>query len=311
MLGGAFKVKRVKAIGAIYIRVDGSVDPPTASIQRDADLYTLTGNITSDTCGIVIERDNVTLDGAGYTVQKTQASYHKGICMSGRSNVTIKNIKVKAFYYGILLDSSSNNNIFKSNITGNKGSGIVLSSGCQYNSIIENNIIANEGEGIFLLRSSDYQKIVGNNITANIYGISLYSSSKNSIYGNNITNNNRGIHLHGSSDNWIYHNNFVNNTNQVYTVESINIWDDGYPSSGNYWSNYTGLDSKRGVGQNLTGSDGIGDTPYVIDRNNRDRYPLMTRYIISEFSRFLILPLFMAATLLTVIVFRRKRARGV
>jgi hypothetical protein len=26
---------------------------------------------------------------------------------------------------------------------------------------------------------------------------------------------------------------------------------------------------------NQTGSDGIGDTPYLIDGNNRDNYPLM------------------------------------
>lgn len=30
-----------------------------------------------------------------------------------------------------------------------------------------------------------------------------------------------------------------------------------------------------GPNQNMTGSDGIGDTPLVLDGNNRDRYPLM------------------------------------
>jgi len=49
-------------------------------------------------------------------------------------------------------------------------------------------------------------------------------------------------------------------------TSSINAWDDGYPSGGNYWSDYTGVDAD---------GDGIGDTPYVIDENNTDRYPLM------------------------------------
>jgi len=46
----------------------------------------------------------------------------------------------------------------------------------------------------------------------------------------------------------------------------MNIWDDGYPSGGNYWSDYAGVDAD---------GDGIGDTPYIIDDNNIDHYPLM------------------------------------
>jgi len=61
----------------------------------------------------------------------------------------------------------------------------------------------------------------------------------------------------------------------VFSYASTNIWDDGYPSGGNYWSDYNGTDLFSGPYQNITGSDGIGDTPYVIDENNRDRYPLM------------------------------------
>ena len=46
-------------------------------------------------------------------------------------------------------------------------------------------------------------------------------------------------------------------------------------ASGNYWSDYTGLDLYSSLFQNETGSDGIGDTPYVIEANDTDRYPLM------------------------------------
>ena len=53
-------------------------------------------------------------------------------------------------------------------------------------------------------------------------------------------------------------------------------WDDGYPSGGNYWSDYNGTDFYSGTNQNVTGSDGIGDTSYIIDVNNVDRYPLMS-----------------------------------
>jgi len=47
---------------------------------------------------------------------------------------------------------------------------------------------------------------------------------------------------------------------------------------GNYWSDYTGGDFHSGPFQNITGSDLIGDTPYVIDGSNEDRYPLMNPY---------------------------------
>jgi hypothetical protein len=81
----------------------------------------------------------------------------------------------------------------------------------------------------------------------------------------------------------IYNNHFVSNTKQVYdshmddssTVLSVNYWDFGYPLGGNYWSDYTGVDAKSGANQTQPGSDGIGDTPYLIYENNKDNYPLM------------------------------------
>jgi hypothetical protein len=54
-----------------------------------------------------------------------------------------------------------------------------------------------------------------------------------------------------------------------------NVWDDGYPPGGNYWSDYTGVDVKSGPNQDQPSSDGIGDTPYIIDEYNQDNYPLM------------------------------------
>jgi hypothetical protein len=58
----------------------------------------------------------------------------------------------------------------------------------------------------------------------------------------------------------------VNNTRQVIGSFSNTIWDDGFPSGGNYWSDYSGADSDL---------DGIGDSNYTINTGNADRYPLM------------------------------------
>ena len=79
-----------------------------------------------------------------------------------------------------------------------------------------------------------------------------------------------------SLNNSIYHNNLINNAQQaVDDSENGNKWDNGYPFGGNYWSDYTGSDLYSGPDQNISGSDGIGDTNYSIDSNSIDNYPLM------------------------------------
>jgi hypothetical protein len=79
-----------------------------------------------------------------------------------------------------------------------------------------------------------------------------------------------------SSDNWVLHNNLVGNSVfQAFSDASINVWDGGYPSCGNYWSNYSGIDLHSGVNQTADGKDGVGDTSYSIFVQNKDQYPLM------------------------------------
>jgi len=335
----AFNIQPVKASGTIYIRADGSIDPPDAPISTvDNVTYTFMGGIYDE---IVVERSNIIIDGDGYTVEGRYVSESKGIFLSGRSNVTVKNVAVKKFYYGIRLDGSSgniiqgntvtdnyhgirlewasnynsisgntitannldgiylsrsNNNSVSGNNIANNYRGIRLESSSNYNIIGGNNITANNGAGIRLLYSSS-NSISGNNIANSIDGIYLTDSSDNSISGNNITANNRyGIWLSWSSDNAIYHNNFVDNTEQVQSEYSTNIWDDGYPSGGNYWSDY---EEKYPDASEINNS-GVWDTPYVIDENNRDNYP-----IIPEFPSAMILSLFMVLTMLAVVFTKR------
>ena len=73
----------------------------------------------------------------------------------------------------------------------------------------------------------------------------------------------------------ILHNSMHNITVDDSAVATM-IWDAGYPGGGNYWSQYSGIDEKSGASQNQPGSDGIGDTPYVITPTATDPYPLMT-----------------------------------
>jgi parallel beta-helix repeat protein len=313
--------------GPYYIRSDGSVDPPTAPIQRDGNVYTFTSTIYDE---IVVERDNIVVDGAGYALQGTGAMTSEGMYLSERSNVTIRNMEIKAFWYGIYLHKSSNNTISGNNITANDEAGIELVSSSS-NSVSANNITANNHWAILFSKSSS-NSISGNNVKNSYYGIGIIShSSSNSISANTITNNSWGIHLNQASNNsiytnnianngWVgigcfyfsfnnnisrnnitgninygirisestnntiseniitnneygiailwgsnnsvYHNNFINNTFQAYAQSSVNVWDDGYPSGGNYWSDHV-----------CTGNPSDGSEPYNIDANNIDHYP--------------------------------------
>jgi hypothetical protein len=107
------------------------------------------------------------------------------------------------------------------------------------------------------------------------YGI-LIVSSNNTISENALTNNGCGICFSGleeSGNNTVYHNSFINNTNQVISTSgSANVWDNGYPSGGNYWSDYP----TRYPHAAEIDHSGLWNTPYVIDANNKDNFPLMS-----------------------------------
>jgi parallel beta-helix repeat protein len=181
-------------------------------------------------------------------------------------------------YHGIELYASSNNIVSNSTETDNI-EGIILTNSSN-NTLSGNNATSNSLMGISLCASNN--TVTGNTVTANSKeGIDLYYSSNNNVSGNNLTANPCGIVLTSSSNNTLVHNNFMNNTSQVSSSDSVNVWDDGYPSSGNYWSDYSGADLFNSIYQNVTGSDGIGDTPYIIDPYTSDlnfcfdNYPLM------------------------------------
>jgi len=132
--------------------------------------------------------------------------------------------------------------------------------------IITENIVKNAGHAIWLVDSHEIT-ISKNTIVNSSYGVRLFGSNRNTITENIIAQNWAGVWLYDSFDNTIFHNNFINNTKEALIDNSYdNVWDDGYPSGGNYWRAYNPPDEDL---------DKTGDAPYVIDENNVDRYPLI------------------------------------
>ncbi len=118
--------------------------------------------------------------------------------------------------------------------------------------------------------NGDHNNIFGNIMTANYFKGVYLKGSHNVFFRNTIKNNRQGIEALDSTDNLIYHNNFINNGINARCNKKHDTWDGGYPSGGNYWDDYTGVDAD---------GDGIGDTSYHIKygqlKINKDKYPLM------------------------------------
>ncbi|UCE73945.1 MAG: right-handed parallel beta-helix repeat-containing protein, partial [Methanomassiliicoccales archaeon] len=165
------------------------------------------------------------------------------------------------------------------NLTGNSASnnmyGISLFNSIG-NDIVGNSAFGNTWFGLRLSSSND-NNVTGNTISNNNDGIIFMSSDDNNVTDNIVSENINGFFLWFSNGNLIYHNQFINNENQSFdNTNSANYWDNGYPSGGNYWSDYNGPDNFRGPDQDIQGSDGIGDTRYDIPGGtNQDRYPLV------------------------------------
>jgi parallel beta-helix repeat protein len=220
------------------------------------------------------ESSNNTIMGNNVTLNDADGIY---IGYSSNNNTVIcNNIEANKWCGIYIYEQSKSNVLVDNNMTLNERDGITLDPGSINNTISNNNIATNNLYGILISQTSSYNTLTSNNIVNNGDGGIMLVGSNNKIKDNNIISNGGvGIRQEYSAGNLIFHNNFINNTLQVFSYLSMNIWNDSYPSGGNYWDDYTGVDEKNGPNQDQLGSDGIGDTPYVIDGNNRDNYPFM------------------------------------
>jgi len=242
---------------------------------------------------IHVSRNSVNI--TGFTVIGGISVQWVGVKLANVSNCHISNINVSSEFYGIvlsnstsntiedstcvldnyyhsltLMDHSNNNTVRDSIFSADFGTAIYIGGASRDNMIIDN-LCTKSRFGIWMSNAMD-NKIVNNTINLNHqYGIFVRSSYSNTIYGNCISSRwtVHGIHfdpLFPSEGNVIYGNCFANRRGQAYANGSLNVWDNNLPSGGNFWRNYNGTDLDN---------DGIGDSPYMIDENNTDHYPLM------------------------------------
>jgi parallel beta-helix repeat protein len=235
----------------ILIRPDGTVSPASSSIQQNGDTYTFTGNIYAT---IKIQKSNIILDGAGYTLSGPYNGTQADVWLIGEGPDQLPQGAMAQYTIGV-------------DLGGTNVEGIT----------IRNLNVENFSIGIYVWTKNN--TVTGNGVSDNIVGI-LLSGTNNSVTQNYISNNKRGLFFGFNNANGdiipadiiIHHNDFENNDVQLNgclckdynTTEPPHSWDNG--RQGNFWSDYNGTD---------TNGDGVGDNAYVIDILNEDRYPLM------------------------------------
>jgi len=184
----------------IYIRSNGDIDwrpsgasPPPISTP-DRVHYDITGDITTTGYGIVVERDNIIINGNGHTIKGPENVV--GIYLEGRNNVTVMRTTIREYHSGIGLIRSSEISILGNHLIENNY-GIFME-------VSSNNVISNIRIGVITTAES----IIESSHEEAIY---IHSSSGNTIKGSIIESNYRGILLSGSDGNIIKYNTLRNN----------------------------------------------------------------------------------------------------
>ncbi len=250
-------------------------------LGENPDLTIIDGNYSGDV--VSVSGNDVKI--CNFTIKNSGSGKYSGINIISSDIVVITRNKIINCHYGILdVPFSGKNYMISKNKIMNCGFHGIHIWG-KFAIIYRNLIYNNNGSGISL--GSNYNTISQNEIIDNDHGgLNLYNSSHNNIIENDIIKNEYDLLIQSTSyNNSFYHNNFINNKICITFEDATfyNKWDTGYPSGGNFWSSYPGMNWFTGSYQNETGCDSIGDAPCFINENNQDNYPLVSPlYIAGE-----------------------------
>ena len=213
---------------------------------------------------------------SGLTVDETNSSNIGCLTILGCTNISISNISVlpRPSVFLISVVSANVTNVCASQLVlwnvsdGNISGNFLIGFGCD---ICSPNLFG------LTIRSS--QVTLSENYIEDFFSAVTFISSDIIFKENTIRDCNyvfEQIWSRGKA----YHNNIEGYNMLFELVDDYIEWDDGYPSGGNYWSDYHGDDYYSGVYQNVTGSDGVGDTVHIVNVTGAsgsltDHFPLI------------------------------------
>ena len=238
----------------------------------------------------MVECNNIFLDGGSFSLQGPAWWGTPAAINLTCTNVTVENFNIAKWEVGIL-GAYNNNTITNCSVT-NCERGVTIYAD---NYVLTFDTIAfNEFVGVRILNGND-NIFVGNLMQKNGNCFLIDNSSSNVAVANIIQNNGDAFSVDNGSF-FVYHNNFVDQNRDfvggwythILTSDNLSAfqWDNGYPSGGNYYSDYT----TRHPNATEIGTSGIEDTPYIVNENLAindtsaiaDRYPLTSPVNISE-----------------------------
>ena len=293
----------------IYIREDGTVEGETDVLQRTGNIYTLVRDINEI---IEIQKDNVMIDGNGFTLTKPELNsavpvvpvgWCPSIQISNRNNVIIRNITFDSCFTGLSVKNSSNIIIIQNIIrNGELGIYMISSTNC---SIVSNIMVDHSSSGLSIQNSSHltiaYNTLERNHFHGGWIAVSYSNITRNDINNNIGPNVGIGLYLDGSNSyNFISENNFINNDiGLVYQGPSVdNV------VFNNYWSNIN--KEMENVAKDGNDADKSPLASPVSISFEPSLFPIPSLDIIPEFPSWSLLVVgFFAVTVLSII-YRRK-----
>ncbi len=197
----------------VYIRADGSIYPPTAPISAaiPGSYYYLMANLSEP---LVIQRNHITLDGAGYAI--AGAGQALGLDVSGRLAVAVSNLTVRGFYTGVSFSNSTQCTLAYSAIVTNSRLGITQSGGSD--NLYQGNTVKNPADYADQMRLYYASNItVQDNVLGRDglpdygYGIELYRTASSAFTRNKISHTNSAVYMARSNNNVVSLSTFTSN----------------------------------------------------------------------------------------------------
>lgn len=283
-------------LAAVHLSRSRGVTLSNNTIQQGAGVL-ITGLAVEDYATHTITPDNLAggrpilyhKNGVGVTVEAVEAGH---VIVANCRNVNIQGVRMEGhslLQLAYVEEVSVANNVLTGgrgmrlfqvqglNLTANQVDGTtegLWADSSMALTIWNNSFTANQDQGVLVTDSMGVE-LRTNGLFEQGVGLQIEDSVAVTVSNNTLRNNSFALRAFRSADLRIFGNEFVDNT--IHAVDDTSmLWDAGYPTGGNRWDDYAGDDRCAGPNQTVCPSvDGLGDTPYAIDTDSLDRYPLV------------------------------------